>query len=75
MDRKLQAEVFIQTLEEMLDHERECRKARLRIQVKPRVDRFMKEFGTGVCGRRRMSASPVQSRQMGQKTGAQIEDE
>ncbi len=75
MDRNTQTEVFIQTLAEMLDHERECQKARLRIQVRTHVDRFMKEFGTGPVGRRRMSASPVQSRPTGQKTGPQMQDE
>lgn len=44
MPHKSQAEVFIRTLAELLDDERECRKARRRLQHKDHADRFVQAF-------------------------------
>lgn len=75
MPQKIQAEIFMQTLEEMRDHDRECQKARLRLKIKAQVDRFTKEFGTGPGGSQQVSGRPVQSRLTGQKPGPQMQDE
>lgn len=43
MRLQTQAEIFIQTLEDMLQHDRAREKRRLRRQVQTHVDRFMME--------------------------------
>lgn len=52
MYQQTQAEIFIQTLEDMLQHDRARQKRLLRRQVKTHVDRFMIESRASLDGKR-----------------------
>lgn len=75
MSRRTQAEIFIQTLEEMLDHERERKKARLRRQLKAHVKRFVAQFRTDFNGVRRPSEWTPQGRRTAPETVPRFRDE
>lgn len=52
MPRRTQAEIFIRTLEEMLDRERQVPKARQRLWIRAHVERFVSKFRTDPDGAR-----------------------
>ena len=53
MSQETQAEMFIRTLTEMWEEDLERRKARLRLDLKTHVRRFVEEFHSERHGRRR----------------------
>lgn len=55
MPQQTQTEMFIQTLAQMREEERERQKFRLRLEVKAHAERFMKAFRTNVNDSRRPS--------------------
>ncbi len=61
MPHQTQAEMFIQTLAQMRDEDRERRKFRLRLEVKAHAERFMKAFRTNVNDSRHPSEWTPQS--------------
>ncbi len=63
MSQKTQAEIFIQTLEEMRNHDRACQKARLRLKIKAQVDCFMKGIPSAPDGSRSCAARTAQGAQ------------
>lgn len=63
MSQKTKAKIFIQTLEEMRNHDRECQKARLRLKIKAQVDRFMKDVPSAPDGSRSRAARAAQAAQ------------
>lgn len=50
MPTESQAELFIRTLSELRDDERETQRARIRMQIRDYVNRFVKEFRTDLKG-------------------------
>ena len=75
MTPRTKAEVFIQTLEEMCDHDRELRKARLRLQLKAHVKRFVEEFRSDFAGTRHVSEWTPQGGQRAHEVGRRFRHE
>lgn len=75
MTPRTRAEVFIQTLEEIRDHERERRKARLRLQLKAHVKRFVEAFRFDFDGGRHVSDWTPQAGQSADEAGRRFRDD
>lgn len=75
MTPRTKAEVFIQTLEEIYEYECKRKKARLRLQVKAHVKRFVEAFRSDQDGRRNASESTPQGRQLARHAGRQLRDD
>lgn len=63
MPRNSQAEVFIKTLADVLQEDRERRSLRLQRQVRDHAERYITAFRTDVDGSLQPSADALRSRQ------------
>ncbi len=73
--RQTRAEIFIKTLEELRDDERERQKVRLRLQHKAQAERFMKAFRAEFDDSRRPSEWTPQSKPTGREAVRQVRDD
>ena len=69
MTQRTQAEVFIQTLREMCEYEREQKNIRLRRELKARVRQFVLEFRSDFHPHRHVPQSNFRARQSASEEG------